>query len=984
MKRIMRQTAVCTAAAMLCAAAAVPQTAHADYGVGGNGTAVMEYLDRGIYAVRSGSGMFVSWRWNADDADSAEFRLYRDDTLVYTSQAGTGATCYQDNGGSTNSVYRVDTVVSGKVVNSETCKFLSGTNYFDIPLDVPQGGVIKGEAYSYSPNDTVVGDVDGDGQYELFVKWDPSNSKDNSQVTDANKGIQGITGNVYIDCYTLTGQKLWRIDMGRNIRAGQHYTQMCVADFDCDGKAELITKTCDGTIDGTGRVIGDGSKVYVTDAGTILTGPEYMTLFEGATGKALDTIDFPVPRGDATSANAKNTWRDNYGNRCERYNSAIAYLDGVHPSAIYGRGYYTRLTLSAVDVVNGKLSKRWIFDTGFDPSAPGYGCGNHNVMVADSDNDGRQEIFMGACAIDDNGKLLWSTGQMHGDAMHLGDLDPDRAGLELWICHEDKPYGVSLVDAKNGQIIFHKDADKDTGRCCGDNIFAGNRGAELWGSRPANTVMNTKGNAIGSTQPSQNFLIYWDGDLERELLDGNTITKMTALNSIKTLLTAEGCSSNNSTKAVPCCTADLFGDWREELILRTNDNSRLRIWCTTAQTDVRLTTLMHDMQYRMQDCCQQSAYNQPPHVSYYLGSEAPLPERPNVVINGKTIGGDRTVSVDTSKVYTLRNSNSSLLMGLDGSAADGVNVSQQSGAAGDADRRWQFEATEDGSYMIRSAADSSLALSITADSDVVLQKATGADNQKFILIRSGANVLVTPASSEAAQCVEIKNAETAQGGNVQIWERNGHNCQAWELTAVDRYHAAEPAGITGDFNGDGKVNAADFTYMKRTLLTNLSGKAPRAADANGDGTFGIADAVALQKFLIGEGGMTTGYYAAINAAYLNGVEEATNAGFRDTGYVNLDNVTGSFLEFSVFAPEAGTYTGTLGIANGSDANRIMQISANGGTSAAQDFNSTGAWTQWTEISFTVPLRAGSNTIRLTSATEQGGPNIDYLMLKPAA
>ena len=244
-----------------------------------------------------------------------------------------------------------------------------------------------------------MGDVDGDGQYEIFLKWDPSNSKDNSQTHNPDKGIQGFTGNVYIDCYTLTGKKLWRIDMGKNIRAGQHYTQMAVADFDCDGKAEFITKTCDGTVDGTGKVIGNASANYVNSAGTVLTGPEYMTLFDGATGAALDTIEFPVLRGDATSNTAKSTWGDNYGNRCERYNCAIAYLDGVHPSVIYGRGYYTRLTLSAVDVKDKKLVKKWVFDTGFDKSNPAYGCGNHNVMVADFDNDGKQEVCMGACAI---------------------------------------------------------------------------------------------------------------------------------------------------------------------------------------------------------------------------------------------------------------------------------------------------------------------------------------------------------------------------------------------------------------------------------------------------------------------------------------------------------------------------------------------------------------------------------------------------------
>ena len=619
MSRSIKKLAAFAAALVLTSAsdASLTRTMKADaaYGVGGNGKAIMEYLDRGIYAVKSGNGMFVSWRFNADDPDDAEFRLYRDDKLIYTSKSGE-ATSYQDNGGNANSKYRVDCVSGGKTVSSQNCKFTSGTNYFDIKLNSPGS--------QYSPNDCCVGDVDGDGQYEIIVKWDPSNAKDNSQ--------DGKTDKVYIDCYTLTGKQLWRIDMGVNIRAGQHYTQMCVADFDCDGKAELITKTADGTKDGKGKVIGDGSKNYVNGAGRILDGPEYLTLFDGQTGAALDTIDFPVPRGDATSAKAKTTWGDNYGNRVDRFNSAIAYLDGVHPSAVYGRGYYTRLTLSAVDVRGKKLVKRWVYDTGFDKSTPGWGCGNHNIMAADSDNDGKQEIFMGASAIDDDGTLLWTTGQLHGDAMHVGDLIPDREGLEVWECHEDKPWGESCIDAKTGKVIFHINNTKDTGRCAADNIWAGNKGAEFWGAADGN-VYNSAGKKIGGTRPAQNFFIYWDGDLEREILDGTKISKMTDANTIKGIFTATGCGTNNSTKSVPCMTADLFGDWREELLLRTDDNSKIRVWCTADTTKVRLTTLMHDMQYRMQNGCQQSAYNQPPHVSYYLSSDAPLPARPKVLLN---------------------------------------------------------------------------------------------------------------------------------------------------------------------------------------------------------------------------------------------------------------------------------------------------------------------------------------------------------------
>ncbi|MBP3267732.1 MAG: RICIN domain-containing protein, partial [Ruminococcus sp.] len=533
-------------------------------------------------------------------------------------------------------------------------------------------------------------------------------------------------------CYTLEGKQLWRVDMGKNIRAGQHYTQMCVADFDCDGKAELITKTADGTKDGKGKIIGDGSKDYRNAKGYILSGPEYMTLFDGQTGAALDTIDFPVPRGKVAD------WGDNYGNRVDRMNSGIAYLDGVHPSAVYGRGYYTRLTVSAVDVKDKKLVKKWVYDTSFNKSTPGWGCGNHNMMAADSDNDGKQEIFMGASAIDDNGKLLWTTGQLHGDAMHVGDLIPDRKGIEVWECHEDKPYGESCIDAATGDVIFHINNTEDTGRCAADNIWAGNKGAEFWGAADGN-VYDSAGKKIGGTKPAQNFFIYWDGDLEREILDGTKISKMTAANKIGTIFTADGCGSNNSTKSVPCMTADLFGDWREELILRTTDNTKLRVWCTTAQTEVRLTTLMHDMQYRAQNCCQQSSYNQPPHVSYYLGSDAPLPERPNIKLNNtpqSTVVTEPPVSVTTQsevtvpvtttttitasdiidgQIYTFKNLNSGLYLDVEGgTAANGANV-QQAEATG---KQNQFKAVSAGDgyyYLVSQLGDGeSYALDVNA------------------------------------------------------------------------------------------------------------------------------------------------------------------------------------------------------------------------------------------------------------------------------
>ncbi len=613
--------ALAVSAGLLPSALPAVNSVSAAYGSGGTGKNIVEYLDRGITAINTGNGMLVSWRFLASDSDNAEFRLYRDNNLIYTSKSG-NATCYLDKSGSSSSAYRVDYVSGGAVVSSENCDFTANKNYFDIPLKVPTGS-----GCTYSANDCSLGDVDGDGQYELFVKWDPSNSKDNSQ--------EGYTGNVFIDCYTLKGKQLWRVDLGKNIRAGAHYTQFLVADFDCDGKAEMTCKTADGTVDGTGKVIGDASKDYRNEKGYILSGPEYYTLFEGATGKALDTVEYAFPRGKVSS------WGDNYGNRVDRFLGAVVYCDGVKPSAVSVRGYYTRMTAVAYDVVDKKLVVRWKFDTGNSESAPGYHDGNHNAMPADVDNDGRQELVLGSTCIDDNGKLLWCNDKGHGDALHLSDFLPDREGLELWMCHENAPYGVSLIDAKTGKFIFHKDHSKDTGRACCGNILASNPGTEFWGATGGD-IFNSSGKTIATNKPAQNMMIYWDGDLEREILDGTKISKYISSSKINTLLSADGCASNNSSKSSPCLSADVFGDWREELLLRSSDSKYIRVYSTPYTTDTRLTTLMHDVHYRTQVAAEQSGYNQPPHTSFYLGSDENLPERPNVTINGKGTGSGTT------------------------------------------------------------------------------------------------------------------------------------------------------------------------------------------------------------------------------------------------------------------------------------------------------------------------------------------------------
>ncbi|MCP1181901.1 rhamnogalacturonan lyase [Paenibacillus sp. 1781tsa1] len=581
----------------------------------------MEYLDRGVVAVKTGTGVFVSWRLLGTEGTNVSFNVYRDGTKVNATPI-TNSTNLQDASGTSSSKYTVRAVVSGTEQAASAAASVWGNNYLSVPLSVPAGGTTPdGVAYTYSANDASASDLDGDGEYELIVKWDPSNSKDNSQ--------SGYTGEVFIDAYKLNGTRLWRISLGKNIRAGAHYTQFMVYDLDGDGKAEVAMKTADGTKDGTGVVIGDASKDYRNSSGYVLSGPEFLTVFNGQTGKALSTVNYEPARGNVSD------WGDNYGNRVDRFLAAIAYLDGERPSLVMARGYYTRSVLVAYNWRNGQLTKQWTFDSNTSGNSGYAGQGNHNLSVADVDGDGKDEIIYGAMAVDDNGKGLYTTGLHHGDAMHLSDLDPDRPGLEVFQVHETPSNaGVEFRDAGTGQLIWGVKTTKDIGRGMAADIDPRYKGAEVWAD---GSLYTAKGQKLGTTLPSStNFGIWWDGDLLRELLDSNRIDKWNYTNSTTVnLLTASGVSSNNGTKSTPNLQADLFGDWREEVVWRTNDSSALRIYTTTAVTDKRIYTLMHDPVYRLGVAWQNVAYNQPPHTGFYLGEGMNTPPVPNIRYAGR-------------------------------------------------------------------------------------------------------------------------------------------------------------------------------------------------------------------------------------------------------------------------------------------------------------------------------------------------------------
>jgi autotransporter-associated beta strand protein len=617
----------------------------------------MENLGRGVVAVRSTTtDVFISWRVLGTDPPDTAYNLYRStgggSPALLNATPITGATYFVDSGAdlTQTNAYFVRPIVFG-LEQSPSASFTLTANapvrqYLRIPLQVPQGGVTPvGEAYTYSPNDASVGDLDGDGEYEIILKWDPSNSKDNSQ--------SGYTGNVYLDAYKLDGTRLWRIDLGRNIRAGAHYTQLQVYDLDGDGKAEVACRTADGTIDGVGNVIGDPNADYRNSAGYVLDGPEFLTVFNGQTGAAMATASYVVPRGTVSN------WGDNYGNRVDRFLAGVAYLDGQRPSLVMARGYYTRTVLAAWNWRNGAFTNVWTFDTGDTGTPNQYGAwrgqGNHQLSIGDVDGDGRDEIMYGACAIDDDGTGLFSTGLAHGDALHMTDMDPDRPGLEVFQPHESPTnYGANAAefrDARTGALIFGIQGSGDIGRGLALDVDPRYRGYEMWASgntggmytaqlSTPNAVLGPRGVQISATKPSINFGVWWDGDLLRELLDGTTISKWNWLQGNTTaLLSDSGIASNNGTKATPALSADIFGDWREEVIWRETNNAALRIYTTTIPTTSRIYTLLHDRQYREAIAWQNTAYNQPPHPSFFLGDGMAPPPTPNIVTSLDTLLG---------------------------------------------------------------------------------------------------------------------------------------------------------------------------------------------------------------------------------------------------------------------------------------------------------------------------------------------------------
>lgn len=592
------------------------------------GFAAVEALDRGVVAVMQDGGVYVGWRmlgyeYDRERPERVSYNLYRDGTLLANV---TDSTNFRDAEGSAESTYAVAAVIDGAEGARSTPIEPWQQNFLRVPLESPGA--------NYSAHDASLGDADGDGQYEIFMLWQPSDARDNE--------TGGVTSEVFIDALRMDGTRLWRMNLGPNIRAGEHYTQFIVIDADGDGQAELAVKTAPGTRDGTGAFLrtgpaasDDDAAIHRNEEGRVLDGPEYYTVFSGLTGEELATAAFDVPRGPR--AQMEDLWGDDYGNRVDRFLATAAYLDDTGlPSLVIGRGYYERSTLTAWNYRDGALSRLWRFDSNETPAdaagRPFTGQGAHSVSVANVDGDPQQEIIYGAMTVDHDGRGMCSTGMNHGDALHASDFMPQRPGIEVFMPTEtrDRPHWT-IRDGANCELIRQAaQTGADVGRGVAADVTASSPGAEFWASSGVALSSFDTGAPVGGPQARfTNFLIWWDADELRELEDGTEIAKVGG----GTLLSCNACASNNGTKSVPNLVADLLGDWREEVIWRQADNSALRIYTTTDVTTRRIYTLMHDPQYRAAISWQNVAYNQPPHPSFFIGAGMDAPPVPDIRVS---------------------------------------------------------------------------------------------------------------------------------------------------------------------------------------------------------------------------------------------------------------------------------------------------------------------------------------------------------------
>lgn len=643
-------------------------------------------LDRGLVAVPAASGNYCSWRILADEYYDVTYNIYRDGVKLNSMPLTTSN--YTDNNGSASSSYQVEAVVRGKAGEKSKAVTPWTSNYKTITIK--HDASLKS---TYVPNDACMADVDGDGELEILMKFD--NSEENAQLYPKNgPTIDGVETKEYslLACLKQDGTVLWWVNCGPNMGDFQNNEQNIVGyDWDMDGKAEVVMRLEEGSTvhmaDGTTYTIGADGKNgtswtnYRTpkSAGSVEWfthyGNEFLFYCDGATGKPYQCVDFPLRRYESGETDLKAAWGDGYGHRSSKFFFGAPYLDGRKPSIFMARGIYTRHKMIAFDVnpATHELVERWRWNCN-NAGSPWYGQGYHNFGISDVDWDGRDEIVFGSMVIDDNGKGLSTTGLGHGDSQHVSDFDPFTHGQEIFACNEDNPNN-NFRDATTSKIYYRTTGGNDDGRCLMGNFLNDYPGAQGISSRDNNLISSVTHNGLtndnkGTVSVTQNFRIYWDGDLCEESFDYNSgRNTQGAIYKAREgrIALLEGSMTNNDTKGTPCYQGDIMGDWREEVMMRTADNN-IRIYTTNIETPWRNYSLWYDHQYRNAMVWQMCGYNQTPHTSYFLGelegiTKAPAPltmAGREEVNNGGSIGsahtdkhvilcetGDATVSVSS-------------------------------------------------------------------------------------------------------------------------------------------------------------------------------------------------------------------------------------------------------------------------------------------------------------------------------------------------
>lgn len=621
-------------------------------------------LDRGVIAMKVSGGVYVNWRIPAEEYYDVTYNVYRNGMKL--NDKPLTVSNFTDKSGTLANTYTVSAIIKGK--EQAQCKPASvwASSYKEIKLKH------EGIKSTLVPNDACCADLDGDGQLDMLMKFDNANEREAGFPKEGYQGEYSI-----FEALKLDGTRLWWVNCGPNMGDFQNNEQNIVAyDWDGDGKAEVVMRAADGTTihcaDGSTYVVGDASKNYRsgTKSGQwfMRTGAEYLVYMDGVTGKPYECKEYPLKRLEDGETNLEKAWGDGYGHRCTKHFFGAPYLDGKKPSIFLARGIYTRHKMIALDVdpATHTLKERWRWFN--NTNGPWKGQGYHNYAIADVDMDGRDEIVFGSMVIDDNGKGLSTTGFGHGDAQHVGDLNPYIHGLEQFACNEDEE-GFNYRDATTSKVyVSQLKVGKDIGRCiCGNftNNVPGCIGFAY--GNPVSTVANKASSELSAPGVAYNFNIYWDGDLLSETFNyvagKNTEGGIYKYGQSGPIYTCQGSLTNNDTKGTPCYQGDILGDWREEIIMRTADNN-IRIYSTPTPTEHRNYNLWFDHQYRNAVVWQMCGYNQPPHVSYFMGELEGITIAPppltttgrKEVANGGNIGS----SLDGEHVLVFDNANTSV------------------------------------------------------------------------------------------------------------------------------------------------------------------------------------------------------------------------------------------------------------------------------------------------------------------------------------